>query len=367
MKIDYLATANIPSKSANSLQIIKMCEALSLLGHEVNLFIPNYDTIEVSTYKYYDLKKKFPIIRVGNKIKKINKINNFFLPLKIVFQSLKKNKNQIYITRNLVISFFLILLKKKHIFELHDDLYIFGKKIAFTYSIFNLINSKYISKVVFITHSLKKFITKKYGYNKNNFEIIPDATEIKNFEKLKNKRRLRIGYIGSVYKSRGIETVINLAKRDHKNDYFIYGGSKSDLEKIRFKISRNNTFLHSQVSYKKIKKILIKMDVLLLPYTKKVTVSGDIGNIYNFMSPMKMFDYLGSGKIIISSNIPVLKEILKDKKNSILIKNFLNVQSWLFEINKLKFNKYRNYLLCKNAFDTGTKHTWKKRAEKILD
>ena len=42
-----------------------------------------------------------------------------------------------------------------------------------------------------------------------------------------------------------------------------------------------------------------------MPYTEKVTTAGDVSNIINFMSPMKMFDYLGSGKILITSNIKV--------------------------------------------------------------
>ena len=47
MIIHYLATANIPSKSANSLQIVKMCDAFVSLGHEVKLIAPNLTTIQL--------------------------------------------------------------------------------------------------------------------------------------------------------------------------------------------------------------------------------------------------------------------------------------------------------------------------------
>ena len=33
-----------------------------------------------------------------------------------------------------------------------------------------------------------------------------------------------------------------------------------------------------------------------MPYTHKVTTAGDVSNIIKFMSPMKMFDYLGLEK-----------------------------------------------------------------------
>ena len=59
MIVHYLATANIPSKSANSLQIIKMCEAITSLGHKVKLITPNLSEINRSITSYYDLKNTF--------------------------------------------------------------------------------------------------------------------------------------------------------------------------------------------------------------------------------------------------------------------------------------------------------------------
>ena len=251
--------------------------------------------------------------------------------------------------------------------EIHDDLNVFGKITSYIFAKLNLLNSKYIVKIIFITNALKNFIQKKYAFKKENYLVLPDATEIKNFKNLLFKKKLNIGYIGSIYKSRGIDMVINLAKRDNDNNYFIYGGSNKEAEKIKFKIKCKNIFFNKQVSYKKIKNILPTMDVLLMPYTKKASTSGDFGNIYNFMSPMKMFDYLGSGKVILSSDVPVLREVLKNKRNAILVKNFLNTQNWLLEIKKLKFNHSKNIIIGKNAFKTSLSFKWKKRATKILN
>ena len=222
----------------------------------------------------------------------------------------------------------------------------FWNKISKIYSKLNFLNSKYILKLVFITKALKDFIFNKYGVTKK-YDILPDATEIKNFNNFINKKRYNIGYIGSIYKSRGIQTVIDLANKDKVNKYFICIGTSEEVRKLKYKINGNNAEIFKQVPYKKIKKILLKMDILLLPYTKKVTVSGNVGNIYNFMSPMKMFDYLGSGKIILSSDVPVLREILKDKRNAIFIKNSSNLQSWLVEIKKLKYKYSSNLIISK--------------------
>ena len=66
------------------------------------------------------------------------------------------------------------------------------------------------------------------------------------------------------------------------------------------------------------------MDILLLPYTTKITVAGDVGNMKKYTSPLKMFDYLASGKILFHLNIRVLNEILQDEYNCFMVKNYLN-------------------------------------------
>ena len=59
-----------------------------------------------------------------------------------------------------------------------------------------------------------------------------------------------------------------------------------------------------------------------MPYTKYVTAAGDVSDIARFTSPLKLFDYMAAGKLIMCSDIPVLKEIVKNRSNCIIVKNF---------------------------------------------
>ena len=59
-------------------------------------------------------------------------------------------------------------------------------------------------------------------------------------------------------------------------------------------------------------------------------------------SPLKMFDYLASGKII-SSNLNGISEVIKNGYNGYLVNNF-NMSSW--EKNKRNYKKTkRNYII----------------------
>ena len=241
-----------------------------------------------------------------------------------------------------------------------------GRFLSKMFIYFKLLNSPFIVKVIFITNELKKFIQKKYKYKKKNFLVLPDATDVNHSIKANSKKKAKkkIGYFGSIYKSRGIDLIKQLAELDKKNIYYIYGGSKNEVSELK-KFSTKNLIIHGQIPFKRVKKKIIEMDILLMPYTKKATFSGNYGNIINFMSPMKMFDYLGAGKLIISSNIKVLREILTDNYNSILIKDYLNVLEWK-KIDKINLNSNFSKKLRLNAIKTAKLYNWKNRAKKMI-
>ena len=366
MLINYLAVTDIPSRHANALQIVQMCNGFIKNKHKVNLIIPNFKGLNYSLKSYYDVSSRINIIKIGKNKGNLSKLENIIIPIKLVFRSFFI-KSDLTITRNLVISLIFVLLGVKHILEIHDDIKISGNLLAKIFRIFKILNSSSIVRVIFITNSLKNYISKKYFYKKKNFKILSDATSIvkkKIFSISKNN--YKIGYFGSIYKSRGIETIFKLAKIDKKNYYYIYGGLFEDVKILRNKFKLKNLIFKSQITYKKVKKEIFKMDVLLMPYTDKATSAGDVSNIIKFMSPMKMFDYLGSGKVIISSDIKVLREILINNYNSILIKNYLDINSWKKQIDKVNLKSKKYIRIKKNAIKTASKHTWEERASQML-
>ena len=79
-----------------------------------------------------------------------------------------------------------------------------------------------------------------------------------------------------------------------------------------------------------------------------------------------MFDYLASGKIIISSKLDGICEVLKHKKNSLIVTKY-NITNWMDVFQKVIKNKYPLKKIQKNAFLTSRNYTWEKRALKIFE
>ena len=77
-------------------------------------------------------------------------------------------------------------------------------------------------KVIFISSKLStKFKVKKKI-------ILHDAVDITNFKKPKYKKNLKnVGYLGSFYKGRGIELIIEVAKKNLNLNFYLIGKDKN--------------------------------------------------------------------------------------------------------------------------------------------
>ena len=176
---------------------------------------------------------------------------------------------------------------------------------------------------------------------------------------------MKIGYFGSISPSKGINTLIKLSKIDPDNDYFIYGGIKKEIFRLRNVNINKNLFLNESIPYAKLSNIMLKMDILTLPYTKKVKSAGEVDDISNYTSPLKLFDYMAVGKMIISSDLKVLREII-NKKNAFFIQNNENIYEWKKNIILAKNNRNRIFITSRNNFKLSKKYDHLKRVKSYL-
>ena len=365
MKICYISNSAAPSKNASSLQIAKLCETFSSLGHKVQLIIPNTGLKEKNFFNFYNIRKKYAIKRI-NFFKKFPTGFSYYLYSFVAVISSNYKNQDLFITRNFFTSLILSLLKKKHIIEVHDSLEIEGRIVRFLVRYFKILNFDSIIKIISTTKTLKK----KYiidGVDKKKIFVLHNASGFQSrFSKNKYQKNLKIGYFGSLFDSRGLKMLLKLSNLDRRNNYYLFGGSKEEVREMKKKVKNNNIFFSSHISYSNVEKEINKVDLCLLPYTSKITVSGNVGDISKYTSPLKIFDYMKLGKLIVCSNLPVLREVLINKKNCILINNFKNEKEWIMTINKVTHNFKKFTKIRKNAFNYAKRFDLNWRVKKIL-
>ncbi len=263
-------------------------------------------------------------------------------------------------SRSVMAAILLNIFKKKVILELHHELTGFTKYFFLFYK--NFLSFKNL-KIIYITKNLKKH----YKLEKNKDIILDDGVDLDNFI-LKKKNKIykkTCVYCGSFAKGKGIENIINISKFNKNIFFHLYGDfANSNYSKNSFKDFKNLKYM-GYIKYKNIPKVLSKYNILLMPYSSKVFVRSRSIETGNYMSPLKLFDYMASKRIIIASKMKVYNHIL-NKKNSILINSQLpNVWSKKIENSFENLNYYKR--LGYNAYKTVKKYTWKNRVNKIID
>jgi glycosyltransferase involved in cell wall biosynthesis len=104
-----------------------------------------------------------------------------------------------------------------------------------------------------------------------------------------------------------------------------------------------------------------------MPYQKSVSVGLAGVDTAQWMSPMKMFEYMSVGVPIISSDLPVLKEVLVHNKNALLVKPN-NVDEWSRALQQIDESPELEEKLGQTAYKQyAEKYTWKIRAKGILN
>jgi glycosyltransferase involved in cell wall biosynthesis len=152
---------------------------------------------------------------------------------------------------------------------------------------------------------------------------------------------------------------------DKTNQYDIYGarGSLDKWQKLKEELHSNVNFM-GQIANANVPGTLIQYDVLLMPYSDKVEVYGD--DLTNWMSPLKMFEYMASGRVIVSSDLPVIREILKDRENAYLVAGG-KVENWKTAIDEISADRETAGKIAAQAKVDVKQYTWLARAGMICN
>ncbi len=355
----YIADFSLPNMSAYSIHVLKMCDAASKLGFKVNLFLPhiskNFSEKEIS--KNFLLKKKIIFNSIFEKKYRINifvrLLFSFFLINKV-----RNYKSPIIISRSVVTSLMLALFQIRNILELHTE------NSGVTKLIFSLKNINFIKRNLrFIV--LNKKLKDILNIDSHRTLILDDAVNPNDFNyKTKDTLKNTCVYTGSFAPGKGIENIIEISKLIPEINFHLFGNINTLKNKNKIKFLPKNIKMKGYLPYSKIGKTLSKYKILLMPYSNKVGVLMNEIFVENYFSPLKMFEYMASGKIILASDLKVYRHILKKNYNSILI-NTNDYGAWKKNIIKTMNSKKYSFL-GKNAKKDVQKFTWNLRIKKII-
>lgn len=371
MQIAVITTSQVPSITANSIQVMKVCQSYCQLGHDVTLIVPGKKTVDWDEItKIFGIQTKFTIKYIST--------HRVFRRYDFSFRSglhiFLKNYDLIHTWMPQIASF-AGFLKKPYIIELHGMPT--GKVGPRIYK--DIIFSNHKKLFLCITNALKEMYETAYGFKFNDTEIqiapngvvlepylnLPGSSEIKN--NLGINDHFTAVYTGHLYQGRGMDLLIELAKKIPEIQFIWVGGREEDVNLWRDYINQNqikNIKLVGFVGNEYIPTYQSAADVLLMPYEMSIAGSSG-GNSVDFCSPMKMFEYMAAGKPIISSDLPILHEVLNE--NNAIFCPYNDVNRWVESINQIRDDPDYGIRLGNQAKVDVEQYSWIERAKKSLD
>jgi len=148
------------------------------------------------------------------------------------------------------------------------------------------------------------------GVDLERYTALPEPAEARRLLGL--PQGLTAGYTGHLYLGRGADLLVRLAAAFPGVRFLWVGGRPADVEYWRARTAElglGNVLLTGFVPNQRIPLYQAAAEILLMPYEAVITGSSG-GNTVDICSPMKMFEYMAAGRAILSSDLPVLHEVL---------------------------------------------------------
>lgn len=372
INVVYISNSTIPSRTANSIHVMKMCQALASNGCRVTLLAPDnkseYELGSECVFDYYGVDPCFEIYKLpwfGIK-------GRAYIYSALCAKKVREIQPDLVFGRDIIGCALSSFLKLPLIFESHSPIVECG---ILPRLFFNLLSqSKNLEKFVVITHALKKKYLKTHPHLERKIYVAPDGADLvpngtRPICLPSAGKRLQVGYVGHLYQGKGMEVVSLLAAQCDWADFHVVGGLETDITYWKSKCSKiRNIKFHGYVPSNEVASYQIAFDVLLLPNQMTVTPhGGGKSNIGAWTSPLKLFEYMAASKPIIASDLPVLREVLEDERNALLCAHD-NHQEWVDALERIRANPSLANQLGKIAYkDFNSLYTWYSRARCLIE
>jgi len=376
MKITCISASEVPSSKANSIQVMKVCQALAQLGHTVQLLVPaaggagppieKLSPSELASF--YGLAASFPV----EWLPAAHRLRRYDFSWRAIQRARRWGTDAVYVW--LPQAAVLALLRGLPVlFEMHGEPE--GSFGPFLFRLFLHLPGR--KRWLPITLALVDLMAGRYPVANTPYRISPNGVDLERYANLPEPSLARqtlgmpeqptVGYTGHLYAGRGVSLLVELARHFPQVHFLWVGGHPADVEFWRGQLASANipnVTLTGFVENSRLPLYQAASDVLLMPYERVITGSSG-GNSAAYCSPMKMFEYMACGRAIISSNLPVIGEVLNDHNAALCPPE--DAAAWVSALGRLLADDNRRQALARNALQDAQAYTWLERARKALE
>lgn len=376
MKILYLANSRLPTENAHGVQITKMCEALAKTGAQVTLLIPRrFNSIKTDIFSYYGLERNFQVVTLLTL--DVNYFGWFGFWLQnvifsvgaLVYQLFHPGSDLVY-SRDELPSLFSTFFSKKTVWEIHVN--------RFNFLIRWLV--KRVLAVVTISGGLKQFLIEQ-GVPADKLLVSHDAVDLALFERMPADKqilrkqlglpldRILVTYVGkytTMNKDKGVDALIKafalVRQKLPSSSLVLVGIQATVIDQLKNFLTTcglppEAVLIITHQPHEVAMQYVRAGDVVVMNYP-------NLEHYTLYMSPLKLFEYMAGGNVIVSTSLPSIREVLSP------------VEAYLVEADKIEALAEGIYSALTHPAESTQKaeaawhlvhqYTWDARVAKIL-
>ncbi|MBU1637147.1 glycosyltransferase [bacterium] len=379
MKIGYIHPNPFPAVIANIVQIVQMCRAFAVMGHEVTLFVPRgreFTDDESALAKARELfgdPLQFRLVFVKRRtiMGRMQVLGSVWGTLK----ALRDHPVDLLYTRNPWSVPFLKKTGIPFVFESHDAHLHESSKLLGSLLRKWIVHTSHhprMVKLVAISRALVK-VWSELGVSPAKLISAHDAVELEMFKASMTKEDARrivnikdgdpiVLYTGSLKADRGMDLILDAALRLTGMRFIIIGGTRQEADALRGKAARlgaHNVLVKGSIPHKEIPHWLAAADILLMMWTWQVST-------IKVCSPMKLFEYMAAKRHVVGPAFPTVLEVLEDEIDAILFEPD-KLEAMISALRQAHV-KLDDPAMPEAAFKkVAADYTWNARCRRILD
>jgi len=367
----YLSPGNLPSQWAHTVQIAKMAQAFSRKIKDFELvtsgdLLSMGQGMDADFQDWYGLKECYKLVRLPVHLQSQlllpqNYRNVLYYKLAVIY-SLFKEDSLVY-TRTSEIVELLLKIGKPVIWECHEPIEkdSLRAKLLKDRNLIGVvtISSQLAENYIQLGLDTDKLLMAHSGVDLNSFLPVLDKNLARQNLSLATEAKI-ILYSGHLYDSKGIPTILNLARLMPDCQFLLLGGWSTDVNRVKKNLQKEgllNVSLIGHLPQSELVPYLYAADILILPTSQS-------WNLAEVTSPLKLFEYMAVGKPIVASALPNIMTVLRDRENAVLADpdNPISFQKAIVDLFE---NSHLATTIAERAFQDVQNFTWDIRANRI--
>ena len=362
----YVSESALPSARANGVQIVQMCAAFSRQTRLCRLVYPRIEAGPApvpSLSLYYGETTGFvetpvALARVRWRLPRL---------VRAVRRACRESKPDLLYGRSPAAVLFTPNNARKGL-EAHM---VPARRLSLAGLLWELVNLHPAIRVVAISAALRDRLIERYPRLHSRCLVEPSCGSLQDVRETEPTHAAwaslarRVIYCGSISRSKGLGVVVDAARALPFHHVTIVGGTPGEVQREVGGELPKNLHCLGQLSRAEIPPILRDHGIALLPNQRVMVPYGGGGDIAAYNSPLKLFEYLANGNVVVASDMPNLREVLAADEALWAAPD--QVHQWTSSILRCADHAFALDLIRRGRTLIKTRYNWDARAARILE